>query len=160
MMRRWGNVILCVGIGLVAAGCPKGGGEYNQARKAENLQDLDTALQYYQKAYNADPRNAAYRIKLNQIRLEASALHIKQGQKLRENGDLQGAVAEFQRAGTIDPSNDAALQEVKKTLAIIAEKNRTTDEQASSAAELGDTTAYAAAPPELKPLSAAPINLK
>jgi len=48
-MRRWGNFVLCVGIGLVAAGCPKGGSEYSQARKAENLQDLDTALQYYQK---------------------------------------------------------------------------------------------------------------
>ena len=44
-MRRWGNVILCVGIGLIAAGCPKGGNEYGQARHAENLQDLDTALQ-------------------------------------------------------------------------------------------------------------------
>jgi len=97
-MRRWGNVILCVGIGLMAAGCPKGGSEYGQARKSENLQDLDTALQYYQKAYNADPRNAAYRIKLNQIRFEAGAFHVKQGQKLRESGDLQGAVAEFQRA--------------------------------------------------------------
>jgi len=62
-----------VGIALGAAGCPKGGGEYGKARKAEDLQDLDTALQYYQKAYNSDPRNASYRIKLNQIRLTASS---------------------------------------------------------------------------------------
>lgn len=156
-MRRWGNVILCVGIGLVAAGCPKGGGEYNQARKAENLQDLDTALQYYQKAYNADPRNAAYRIKLNQIRFEASSFHVKQGQKLREKGDLQAAVAEFQRAATIDPTNDAASQEVSKTLQLMAEKNRQADASAGTAV---DDSAYASAPPELKPLSNAPINLK
>jgi len=101
-MRRWGNVLLCVGIGLVAAGCPKGGTDYGKARKAETLQDLDTALQYYQKAYNSDPKNAAYRIKLDQIRFEASQFHVKQGLKLKEKGDLQKAIAEFQRATTID----------------------------------------------------------
>ncbi len=157
-MRRWGNVILCVGIGLAAAGCPKGGGEYNQARKAENLQDLDTALQYYQKAYNSDPRNAAYRIKLNQVRFEASSFHVKQGQKLREKGDLQGAIGEFQRAATIDPTNDAAAQEVSKTLQMIAEKNQQAD--AAAGPNATDEGAYAEAPPTLKPLSNAPINLK
>src|SRR5215468_7418713 len=134
-MRRLANIILCAGIGLTAAGCPKGGGEYNQARKAENLQDLDTALQYYQKAYNADPRNAAYRIKLNQIRMEAGQFHVKQGTKLREKGDLQGAAAEFQRAATIDPTNEAASQELSKTLQMIAEKNRQTDNQATTESE-------------------------
>ncbi|HWZ98783.1 MAG TPA: cohesin domain-containing protein [Candidatus Dormibacteraeota bacterium] len=159
MMRRWGNVILCVGIGLVVAGCPKGGGEYNQARKAENLQDLDTALQYYQKAYNSDPRNAGYRIKLNQIRFEASSYHVKQGQKLRTNGDLQGAAGEFQRAATIDPTNETAAQELRNTLGQITEKNRQTDAQTGTEPETSES-AYAAAPPELKPLSRAPINLK
>ncbi len=158
-MRRWGNVILCVGIGLAAAGCPKGVTDYDHARKAEGLQDLDTALQYYQKAFNSDPTNAAYRIKVNQLRFEASSFHVKQGQKLRETGDLQAAVAEFQRAVTIDPSNDAAMQEARKTLALIAEKNRATDAQANTAPESSEDV-YAAAPPELKPLSHAPINLK
>ncbi|HYK40064.1 MAG TPA: cohesin domain-containing protein [Candidatus Eremiobacteraceae bacterium] len=160
MMRRWGNVILCVGIGLLAAGCPKGGNEYDQARHAENLQDLDTALQYYQKAYNADPRNAAYRMKLNQIRFEAGVFHVSQGQKLRENGDLQGAVAEFQHAATIDPSNDAAAQEIKRTLALLAEKNRAIDAQAAGEGGAPGEDLYAPTPPELKPLSRAPINLK
>ena len=157
-MRGWGKVVLCVGIALGAAGCPKGGGDYTHAKKAESLQDLDTALQFYQKAYNSDPRNASYRIKLSQIRMEAGNLHVKQGQKLREKGDLQGAVAEFQRATTIDPTNDAAGQELSRTLQMIAEKNRQADAQAG--AETEDTTSiYATAPPELKPISRAPINL-
>src|SRR5947207_15696244 len=118
-MRRWGNVILCVGIGLVAAGCPKGGGDYGQARKAETLQDLDTALQYYQKAYNSDPKNAAYRIKLDQIRFEASQFHVKQGEKLKEKSDLQAAVGQCQPAATIHPTNEAATQEMRKTLGTI-----------------------------------------
>src|SRR5258708_5455296 len=156
-MRRWANVVLCVGISLLAAGCPKGGGDYGQARKAETLQDLDTALQYYQKAYNSDPKNAAYRIKLDQIRFEASQFHVKQGLKLKEKGDLQAAIAEFQRATTIDPTNEAAAQEMRKTLSMIAEQNRQTDAQASPEE---NESAYASAPPELKPLSNAPINLR
>src|SRR6266853_1048031 len=156
-MRRWANVVLCVGISLLAAGCPKGGGDYGQARKAETLQDLDTALQYYQKAYNSDPKNAAYRIKLDQIRFEASQFHVKQGLKLKEKGDLQTAVAEFQRATTIDPTNEAAAQEIRKVLELLGEKNRQTDAQASPET---DDTVYATAPPELKPLSNAPINLR
>jgi general secretion pathway protein D len=158
-MRRWGKLVLCLGIGLVAAGCPKGGTEYDQAHKSENLQDLDTALQYYQKAYNADPRNAMYRLKLNQARLDACLFHVKQGQKLREKGDLQASVAEFQRAATIDPSNETASQEIRTTLSLLAEKNRQTDAQASNEVEASDAM-YASAPPELKPLSRAPINLR
>src|SRR5215475_9902933 len=131
-MLRWGKVVLCVGIALGAAGCPKGGGEFGKAQKAENLQDLDTALQYYQKAVLSDPKNAAYRIKLNQIRMEAGQFHVKQGTKLRDKGDLQGAAAEFQRAAAIDPSNGAANQELSKTLQMIDEKNRQTDNQANA----------------------------
>src|SRR5262249_30932732 len=158
-MRRWGKVVLCVGIALGAAGCPKGGGEYSKARKAENLQDLDTALQYYQKALNADPRNASYRIKLNQIRMEAGQFHVKEGTTLRDKGDLQGAAAEFQRSATIDPTNEAASQELSKTLQMIAEKNRQADNQATTESEDAGSI-YASAPPELRPISRAPINIK
>src|SRR6266852_8918703 len=158
-MRRWGKIILCVGVGLVAAGCPKGGEQYNAGQKAENIQDYDTALQFYQKALASDPKNAAFRIKLNQIRFEASESHLKKGQALREKGDLQAAAAEFQRASTIDPSSPVALQELRRTLDQINETARKQDEQASGAEDAGGTD-LASAPPELKPLSTAPITLK
>ena len=158
-MRRCGKIILCIGVGLLAAGCPKGGEQYSAGRKAENIQDYDTALQFYQKALASDPTNAAYRIKLNQIRFEAGELHIKRGQALREKGDLQGAAAEFQHASTIDPSSPVATQELRQTLDQINETARKQDEQASSG---GDTEGadLASAPPELKPLSNTPITLK
>src|ERR1700693_1413698 len=129
-MRRWGKIILCIGVGLLAAGCPKGGEHYNAGQKAENIQDYDTALQFYQKALASDPTNAAYRIKLNQMRFEAGELHIKRGQVLREKGDLQGAAAEFQHASSIDPSSPVATQELRQTLDQINETARKQDEQA------------------------------
>ena len=72
-MRRWMIVTLCAGAALLFAGCPKGYTHYKAAEKAENIQDYDTALQFYQKALAADPNNAAYRIKLNQIRFANKA---------------------------------------------------------------------------------------
>src|SRR5215470_4352365 len=130
-MRRWRAVILCVGAALLASGCPKGGQHFKAAQKAENIQDLDTALQFYQKALDADPKNAAYRIKLNQIRFEASEFHIKKGVALREKGDLQAAAAEFQRASTIDPSSPVALQEIRRTLDQINEIAHRQDQAAA-----------------------------
>lgn len=157
-MRRCASVILCVSLGLLGAGCPKGNSDFNQGRKAESLQDYDAAFEFYQKALKADPNNASYKIKLNQSRFDAGEQHIKQGMKLRENGDLQAAAAQFQRALIIDPSSPIADQELKKTLAMIAEKTGATG--TAQQEEEDPTKQLASGPPELKPLLTAPINFK
>src|SRR3989441_4600190 len=158
-MRRWGSLFLCVGFGLLAAGCPKGQPDYNQGKKAETIQDYDAAFVYYQKAARADPYNANYKIKLNRIRFEASELHVKHGVELRKQGDLQGAAGEFQRAQAMDPSSPVADQELRKTVEMIAEKNRAADAAAEPLVDPNEAP-LAASPPEIKPLSRAPINLK
>jgi general secretion pathway protein D len=158
-MRGWSKLILCVGCGLLAAGCPKGKPDYQQGRKAETLQDYDAAYEFYQKALKSEPGNAEYQIKFNQARFEAGALHVKQGLKLRERGDLQGAGGEFQRAEAIDPSSPIAEQELRKTAEMIAEKNRAADAAAEPPPNPHDQP-LASSPPEIKPLSRAPINLK
>jgi general secretion pathway protein D len=158
-MRPWGYICLCVGFGLLAAGCPKGNKDYDLGKKAETLQDYDAALAYYQKALKADPYNANYKIRLDQIRFEAGEQHIKAGVALRKKDDLQGAAAEFQRAQTIDPSSSIADQELRITVEMIAEKNR----EANAAAETPSDSSQpllASMPPEIRPLSHAPINLK
>jgi len=158
-MRRCGSLLLCVGFGLLAAGCPKGQPDYNQGKKAETIQDYDAAFTYYQKAAKADPYNANYKIKLNRIRFEASELHVKRGVELRKQGDLQGAAGEFQRAQAMDPSSPVADQELRNTVEMIAEKNRAADAAAEPPADANEAP-LAASPPEIKPLSRAPINLK
>jgi general secretion pathway protein D len=158
-MRRCGSLLLCVGFGLLAAGCPKGQPDYAQGKKAETIQDFDAAFVYYQKAAKADPYNANYKIKLNRIRFEASELHVKRGVELRKQGDLQGAAGEFQRAQAMDPSSPVADQELRNTVEMIAEKNRAADAAAEPPADTNEAP-LAASPPEIKPLSRAPINLK
>jgi tetratricopeptide (TPR) repeat protein len=158
-MQRCGIAILCVCLALLAAGCPKGKNEYSQGRKAENISDYDAALTYYQQALKADPNNANLKIKVNQIRFEASNFHIKQGLELRKKGDLQAALAEFQRAGVIDPSSPVAEQELRRTAAMISDKNRETDAAAEVPPDPNEQP-LSSMPPEIKPLSRAPINLR
>jgi general secretion pathway protein D len=158
-MRSWGSLLLCAGLGLLAAGCPKGQPVFNQGKKAEDLQDYDAALAYYQKALKADPKNANFKIRLNQARFEAGEFHIKQGLAFRKKGDLQAAAGEFQRAETIDPSSPIAEQELQKTVAMIADKNREADAAAQPPTD-SNQPVMASMPPEIKPLSRAAITLK
>src|SRR5579864_3077824 len=157
-MRRCSTVILCVGMGLFAVGCPKGQTDYSKGRKAETIQDYDAALEFYQKALKSDPNNAAFKIRLNQTRFEAGEMHIKAGLKQRENGDLQGAAAQFQRAQNIDPSSAVAGQELKKTLEQIAEQTHAGDNAKPQSEE--ESQQYMSAPPQLKPLSTVAITYK
>jgi general secretion pathway protein D len=160
-MRGWTKFILCAGVGILAAGCPKGKPDYQQGRKAENLQDYDAAYDFYQKALKEQPENAEYQIKFNQARFEAGAYHIKQGVKLREQGNLPAALGEFQRAAAMDPSSAMADQEIRKTSELIADqehKAAAADAAAAAAADAA-TPVLASMPPEIKPLSRAPISL-
>ena len=74
-MRSCRIVVLCVGIGLFAAGCPKGQTDYSKGRKAETLEDYDAALEFYQKALKSDPNNAGYKIRANQALPGGRATH-------------------------------------------------------------------------------------
>jgi general secretion pathway protein D len=159
-MRSRGKLILCVGTCLLAAGCPKSTQQYNAGQKAENIQDYDSALAYYQKALAGDPRNASLRIRVDQMRFEAGESHIKKGLALREKGDLQGAAAEFQHASTIDPSSPVALQEFRRTLDHINDLAQKQDQQALDMEDSGSDSELASSAPELKPLPNTSISLK
>jgi general secretion pathway protein D len=158
-MRRWCQLTVLVAVGVFAAGCPKAKQEYKQARQAADMHDYDAAVEYYLKALKTDPHNVNYKIGLDQARFEAGQTHVRQGLKLRDSGDLQGAVSQFQRAQVLDPSSTAADQELKKTLEMIADQARATQEGEQPLMENGEPT-LATAPPELRPLSRAPINLR
>src|SRR6266436_4913686 len=159
-MRRFSTLIFCLSAGLLVAGCPKGKTDYTQGRKAEHLQDYDAAYDYYQKALKNDPENATYLIKFNQARFEASSLHVKNGVKLRERGQLEAAASEFQRAVAIDPSSPIAEQELRKTIIAIEEMIRNNNAATETPKDEGNEPSLASMPPEIKPLSRAAINLK
>ena len=44
-------------------GCPKSNSDFQTGKKAEAVQDYDTALVYYERALGADPTNAEYKLR-------------------------------------------------------------------------------------------------
>src|ERR1700730_2628250 len=158
-MYGWGKIVLFVGITMAVAGCPKGRTDFNQGRKAQDLHDYDAAFEYYQKALKTDPDNAEYLIKLNQARFDAGELHIKNGLRLRERGDLENAASEFQKASSKDASSAVAEQELRKTIEMIDHAKRASMALSEPAIDKPGPE-LAQLPPEMKPLSRAPVNLK
>ena len=158
-MRRWCQFMVLVCVAVFAAGCPKDKHDYKEARHAVDLKDYDAAVDYYLKATKSDPHNVNYKIGLDQARFEAGASHVQKGVKLREKGDLQGAVSEFQHAQIMDPSSTSADQELRRTLQMLGEQARSTQAPDQPLMENGQP-GLASEPPELKPLSRAPINLR
>jgi general secretion pathway protein D len=151
-------------IGLVAAlaglsGCPKGGHDTSAGAKAEALKDYDTALDYYNKALQTNPNNTEYKLKAARARFEAAQWHVDQGHRLRDQGNLELSLAEFRKAQMIDPSSAVAQQEVKNTMDAIAAKQGATEPQPSTQAN-PEEPKLMAGPPQVQPLSRAPINMK
>ena len=149
---------------VLLAGCPKANSssDYDAGRKAEAIQDYDTALVDYDRALRAQPANAEYKLRVAQMRFEAAQFHVEQGQKALKKGDFQLALGEFQKAVGIDPSNEAAEQGIKDAMQALAAKNAAAAPATPNpnAAETSETEALLPKPPQLKPVSAEPINLK
>jgi len=144
---------------LFLVGCPKTNQDFDAGRKAEAVQDYDTALDHYERAYRSDPNNAEYKLRATKMRMEDGQFHVESGEKALNKGDLQLALGEFEKAQAIDPSNSAAEQEIKKAMELIGAKSA-----ADAAGRINPNPTPDAdllqAPPELKPISMEPINLK
>lgn len=143
---------------LFLTGCPKGNQEYNQGKKAEAIDDYDSAVIHYERALKSDPMNTEYKLRLMRTRFEDGQYHVDQGRKLAEQGNLQMALIEYQKALMIDPASPIAQQEIHKTMEALAAKAAA--EKAPTAAPGTEEPQLMPGPPELKPLSRTPINLK
>src|SRR5207245_6483379 len=75
----------------------------------------------------------------------------------QDKGDLQQALAEFQKALAIDPASAIAEQEIRKTLETIAARKAAAE---APPAPPREEPKLMEKPPELMPLARAPINLK
>lgn len=160
MLNRYIGIIAlaCVVCGL--SGCPRGNDDFKAAKQAEALHDYDTAVVHYERALKADPSNAEYRLKVTRMRFESGQYHVEQGEKLRDKGDLQMALAEFQKAMMIDPASPIAHQETQSTLDEIASKDSAARAPQQNRAPEPEEQKYMAGPPALTPLSRTAINLK
>ena len=93
---------------------------YHKGQQAEARQDYEEAYEDYKAAYDKRPTDLRYRSAFERTRFEASNAHVNQGQRLRQGGELQKALQEFQTALQIDPSSFITQQEIGRTKDMIS----------------------------------------
>src|ERR1035438_5263273 len=71
---------------------------YEKGQDAEARQNYEAAYDLYKQAYDLKPRDLRYKASFERKRFKAAATIVHQGQKLREEGKLQEALAEIGRA--------------------------------------------------------------
>jgi general secretion pathway protein D len=138
--------------------CHEKNTDFAAGRKAEAIQDYDTALVHYHRAVLANPSDAEYKLREMHMRYVTASFHLEQGRKAAQKGDLQLALSEFEKAEAIDPSNEAAEQQAKSTAELLTAVNNLSNATPDDSS--ADEKEMLAGPPNLKPLSVEPINLK
>jgi general secretion pathway protein D len=166
MMNRKHLFVLVAILTLVFASAlyarDKGDKDFKAAEAAAAKQDWDHALDLYMSAMDKNPSNSAYTIGMRRARFQAGQMHVNKGQKLRADGKVEEAMAEFQHAIVADPSSAIAIQELKRTQVMLDQQR--TGGKPENPSEAGLTEAEKArrqtdrkvdsmeGPPELKPI--------
>jgi len=71
---------------------------YEKGQDAEAREHFEEAYNFYKQAYDLKPKDLRYKSSFERLRFKAAATIVHQGQKLREDGKLQEALADFQKA--------------------------------------------------------------
>ena len=145
-------------LGAVAADNAKS--LFNKGRDAEDRQNYEQAYDFYKQAYDLKPANLNYRASYERLRFLAGASHVHRGQLLREAGQLDSALAEFQKAAEIDPSSAIAKQELQRTKQMVDATKAAPKAGAPAPSFLQKRIDEAGGPVELAAISNVPINLK
>jgi general secretion pathway protein D len=153
-------VLLLVVLFILPAIADKAKTAYEKGQDAEARQNYEAAYDFYKQAYDLKPKDLRYRSSFERMRFKAAAVIVHKGQKLRDDGKLQEALADFQRAAQIDPSLFIAQQEIKRTLQMMNDATNPPPQAAGPPNSIERKIAEAAGPVELAPISNVPITVK
>jgi general secretion pathway protein D len=153
-------VALLVLLAILPAIADKAKTFYQKGQDAEARQNYEAAYNLYKQAYDLKPKDLRYRASFERLRFKAAATLVHHGEGLRDEGKLQEALAEFQKAALIDPSLFIAQQELKKTLQMINDKENPPPQAAGPPSNLEKKIREASGPIELAPISVVPITVK
>jgi general secretion pathway protein D len=149
---------------LVAATLPaiadKAKDLFAKGQDAEARQQYEAAYDFYKQACDLKPKELRYRAAFQHARFEAASAIVHRGQKLREEGNLDEALAEFQKAMSVDPALFIAKQELIRTQKLINDQQNPPPQAAGPPSSLERKIGEAAGPVELAPISNIPITVK
>ena len=145
---------------VVCANADDASTAFKRGVRAEAENKYDEAFDAYNQAHNLKPKDAKYFTAFTRLRFYAATEHVRKGQLLRDQGKLQEALAEFQRAAAIDPTNFTAKGEVVRVQELITKQNRAADEKRKQTEPLEKLAQEASGPVELQPISNNLITLR
>jgi general secretion pathway protein D len=154
--------VMSVGITTIPVLAESAEHAYKVGSRAETQNDYDSAFEAFKMAHERKPDDPKYMAAFLRLRFSASGQHIHSGELLRDEGKLQEAMAEFRHAAEIDPSNFAAMQEVRRTADLIQKKikeKEITAQSQSHSSSLEKVAASIAGPVSLEFTSDMPITL-
>ncbi len=153
-------LLLVAAVTLAGIAADKAKDLYAKGQDAEARQNPEAAYEFYKQAYELKPKDLRYRTSFERSRFEAAASIVHNGQKLRDDGKLDEALAAFQKAMAIDPSLFLAKQERDRTLKMIQDKTNPPPQAAGPPSGLVRRLQEAAGPVEMAPISNTPITVK
>ena len=133
---------------------------FAKGQDAQARQQYEAAYDFYKQACDLKPKDLRYRAAFERARFEAASSIVHRGQKLREEGKLDEALAEFQKALSVDPSLFIAKQELLRTQKLINDQRNPPPQAAGPPTTLLQKVHEAAGPVELGPISNTPITVK
>lgn len=131
---------------------------YKEGQNADAKDDVAAAYEDYYQAFQQDPKNLRYKASYERTRFIAAAAHVTRGDKLKDQGDITHALAEFVHALVIDPSNEIAQARIQG----IREKMNSPlkrDQENARSLNANPELRHLGGPIQLKGLSDEPITL-
>src|SRR5229473_3589389 len=153
-------VVLLVALAILPAIADKAKSIYEKGQDAEARQNYEAAYEFYKQAFDLKPKDLRYRTSFERMRARAAQTIVHHGVQLREQGKLQEAIAEFQKAAQIDPSLFSAQQELRRTQQMLNESVNPPPPSAGPPSSLQKKIREATGPVELAPISVVPITVK
>jgi general secretion pathway protein D len=106
---------------LLVAGCAASSA-LRRGRQAEHRQDYDLAVVEYTKALRLRPNDTDARLALDRAKVRASQDHFTRARRLAATGKLDEALAEYQVAAELNPTNGELDDELRATRAKLRNK--------------------------------------
>ena len=135
---------------------------YKKGQDAEARQKYEAAYEFYKGAWDQKPKDLRYRASAERMRILAASSMVHKAQILRDAGNLNEALALFQRAADTDPTLAIALQELKRTKALIdaGQSGKPQSEVTAPPSAIRQRLESAMGPVELNSIANVPITLK
>lgn len=151
-------LVVALTVGPSDARTRKGDKFFKKGQEAEERKQYEEALEYYDRALSEDAKDPGYQLANRRIRFQAGQMHVSNGQKLRDQGQFDQALVEFQKAFVIDPASQIAVQEIQRTTAMIVEREKSPNAQVLSPAEKAKKEVEGRIATLLPPPALQPIN--